>query len=100
MKLSISRAAGAGIGIAAGTMAVLVGVAPTAAASPLFCGAGRGPTAEVAVQSALDDARSSAQSMGFYGDCTIVGEPEIFETSNDPNHGHIFRAQLNATCEE
>jgi len=100
MKLSRNRCAATGLGVAAGTLALVVGVVPTAAASPLFCGAGRGPTAEVAIQSALGDAQTSAQSMGFYGDCTIVGEPQIFEAFNDPNYGHIFRAQVNATCEQ
>jgi hypothetical protein len=73
--------------------------ATPATASPLFCGAGRGLTAENAVQGALDDARNSAQSEGFYGACTLSGEPQIFETFNDPNFGHIFRAQVTVTCE-
>ena len=38
--------------------------------------------------------------MGFYGACTIVGEPQVFEVFNDPNHGHTFRAQVQATCEQ
>ena len=38
--------------------------------------------------------------MGFYGACTIVGEPQVFETFNDPNFGHVFRAQVQATCEQ
>jgi hypothetical protein len=85
--------------VTAGAMALIVGTASPAAASPLFCGASRGPTAEVAIQGALWDAQSSAQSEGFYGACTIVGEPSIFETRSDPNFGHIFRASLTATCQ-
>lgn len=98
MKLSWSTRTG--LGIAAGAASLVVLVAPTAAASPIVDGGGRGPTAQVAIQSALDDAQVTAQSMGFYGACTIVGEPQVFETFNDPNFGHVFRAQVQATCEE
>ncbi len=98
MNLFSRRRAGAALAVAAGAVALSVFAASPAAASPLFCGAGRGLTADVAIWSALDDASNSAQSMGFYGACTIVGQPEIFEVFNDPYRGHIFRAQLNATC--
>jgi hypothetical protein len=80
-------------------MTAVMLVASPAAASPLFCGAGRGLTAENAVQGAFDDAQNSAQSEGFYGACTSSGEPQIFETFDDPNFGHIFHAQVNVTCE-
>ena len=101
MKLSWNHFAGAGLGVAAGSMAlVLQAAAPTAAASPLFDGGGRGTTAQTAIRSAFDDARNTAQSVGFYGACTIVGEPQVFETFNDPNFGHVFRAQVQATCEQ
>ena len=79
-------------------MALVALAASPALASPLFCGAGRGRTADVAIQGAFWDAQNSAQSESFYGDCTIVGEPAIFETTNDPNFGHIFRASLTVTC--
>jgi hypothetical protein len=93
------RRAGAGLTVAAGAMAVVMLVASPASASPLFCGAGRGLTAENAIQGAFDDAQNSAQSVGLYGACTLVGEPQIFETFNDPNFGHIFRAQVSVSCE-
>ncbi|MGH8869900.1 MAG: hypothetical protein ACRDYU_18125 [Actinomycetes bacterium] len=100
MKLNWSRRAGAGMAIAAGSMAMVGLLSSVAAASPLVDGGGRGPTPEVAIQSALDDAQVTAVSMGFFGPCTIVGEPQVFETLNDPNFGHIFRAQVQATCEQ
>ena len=59
----------------------------------------RGLTAEVAVDGAFDDARNSAQSEGFYGACSLVGEPQIFEVFDDPYFGHIFRAQVTVSCE-
>jgi hypothetical protein len=93
------RRTGAGAVVAAGATALVMMVASPAMASPLFCGAGRGLTAENAVQGAFDDARNSAQSEGFYGACTLSGEPQIFETFDDPNFGHIFRAQVNVSCE-
>ncbi len=97
MKLSWNHFAG--FAVAAGSIALMMQGAPTAAASPLFDGGGRGPTAEVAIRSALDDAQNTAQSVGFYGACTIVGEPQVFESFNDPNFGHVFRAQVQASCE-
>lgn len=99
MNQHLGRRAGAGLVVAAGATALVMMVASPAMASPLFCGAGRGPTAEYAVQSAVDDAQVSAQSVGFYGPCTISGEPQIIETFDDPNFGHVFRAQVNVSCE-
>lgn len=85
----------------AGSVTLLGLVASPAAASDTFLadGAGRGPTAEVAVRSALGDAQTTAQSVGFFGECTIVGEPRIIETLDDPNFGHVFRAGVVASCE-
>lgn len=94
-----SRRAGAGLTTAAGVTALVMLVASPATASPLFCGAGRGLTAQNAIQGAFDDARNSAQSEGFYGACTISGEPQIFEVFDDPHLGHLFRAQVNVSCE-
>ena len=83
----------------AGSVALVGLIASPALASPLFDGGGRGLTAHVAIQSALEDAQVTAQSVGFFGSCTIVGEPQVFETVNDPNFGHVFRAQVTASCE-
>jgi hypothetical protein len=99
MRVNWSRRTGAGLGVAAGALALVALAGSPAVASPLFCGAGRGPTAQVAIQSAFWDAQITAQSVGFYGDCTIVGEPAIFETTNDPNFGHTFRASLTVSCQ-
>jgi hypothetical protein len=99
MKLSWSPRTRAGLGVAAGSMALVALVAPPAAASLLFDGGGHGPTAQVAIQRALEDAQITAQSVGFFGACTIVGEPQVFEAFNDPNFGHVFRAQVSASCE-
>jgi hypothetical protein len=97
--MKLKPTARAGLGTATGSLAMLMLAAPPAAASPLFDGGGRGPTAQVAIQSALEDAQTTAQSVGFYGACTIVGEPQVFESTNDPNFGHVFRAQVRASCE-
>jgi hypothetical protein len=82
------------VGAAATALALM---ASAASASGLWCGGGRGPTAEIAIQSAIDDARNSAAGEGLF-DCTLVGEPQVFETLNDPNFGHVFRAQVNMAC--
>jgi hypothetical protein len=98
MRSKVSGRGAAALGSIAGAMVmVLLGAGP-AAATTLFCGGGRGPTAESAVQSALDDARTSAQSMGLYGECTIVGEPFLQHVTGDPYRGDFFRAGVNATC--
>jgi hypothetical protein len=98
MRLKYSRRVGAGLAVAAGTVAMVALSASPAVASPLFSGASRGPTANIAIGGAFDDARNSAQSEGFYGACTIVGEPAVFETTNDPYFGHVFRAQVTVSC--
>ena len=99
MNLRSSRRAGAGLAVAAGATALVMLVASPATASPLFCGAGRGLSAQNAIQGAFDDAQNSAQSEGFYGACTLSGEPQVFETFNDPYFGHLFRAQVTVSCE-
>ena len=99
MNLRWGRHAGAGLAAAAGATALVMLVASPATASPLFCGAGRGLTAQTAVMGAFDDAQNSAQSSGFYGACTVSGEPQILEVFDDPYFGHIFRAQVLVSCE-
>jgi hypothetical protein len=99
MNLHWSTRAGAPLAAAAGAAALILLVASPATAGSLFTGAGRGLTAQSAVQGAFDDAQNSAQSEGFYGACTMSGEPQIFETFDDPNFGHLFRAQVTVSCE-
>jgi hypothetical protein len=86
-----------GIPLTIAAASALALVTSAASASGLWCGGGRGPTAEVAIQSAIDDARNSAAGEGLFN-CTLVGEPQVFETLNDPNFGHVFRAQVNMAC--
>jgi hypothetical protein len=98
MNVRWNRLAGPGLTAAAGAAALVMLVTSPAMASPLFCGAGRGLTAQNAIQGAFDDAQNSAQSEGFYGACTLSEEPQVFEIFDDPNFGHIFRAQVTVTC--
>jgi hypothetical protein len=81
-----------------GAVVALLGVASATATSGgmLFDGGGRGPTAEVAIRSAIDDAVTSAGGSGLYT-CTPVGEPQVFPTPNDP-FGRLFRAQATVSC--
>ena len=92
-----SRRIGFPLTTAAAAVTVLALTASAADASALWCGAGRGRTAEGAIQSAMDDARTSASGEGLFT-CELVGEPEVFESFNDPNYGHVFRAQVNMSC--
>jgi hypothetical protein len=62
----------------------------------LFDGGGYGPTAEVAIQGAIDDAGVSASASGLYN-CTLVGEPQVFPRPNDP-FGRFFNAQVTVSC--
>jgi hypothetical protein len=82
-------------GAAAATALMLA--ASTANASDLWCGGGRGLTADAAINRAIEDAKVSASSVGQFN-CELVGEPQVFETFNDPNFGHIFRAQVTLSC--
>jgi hypothetical protein len=66
-------------------------------AADLWCGGGRGLTAESAIQRAINDAETSASGAGQFT-CELVGQPQVFETFNDPNFGHIFRAQVTMSC--
>jgi hypothetical protein len=75
----------------------LLATAASAIASAIYCGGGRGPTAEVAIQSAIDDAQSSAQGDGLFT-CTLVGEPLVAFVKNDPWRGDFYRASVNMSC--
>jgi len=93
---SVGRRTGATLAVT-GVVASLAGVASADSDGKLFQGGGRGPTAEVAIQSAIDDAANSAGAEQLYT-CTQVGEPEVFESTNDPNFGHVFRAMATVSC--
>jgi hypothetical protein len=88
------RVLAAGVGVS-----LLAFLAPTASAlaGAIYCGGGYGPTAEVAVQSAIDDARNSASGDGLFN-CTLAGEPLVAFVPNDPNRGDFFRASVNMSC--
>lgn len=79
--------------------AVLAAAAPAmASGTALYCGASRGLTAEAAIQGAVDDAQTSASGDGRF-QCALVGEPQIFETFDDPYFGHLFRASVTMDCQ-
>jgi hypothetical protein len=101
MRGNMGRRAATALAVA-GAVASLPGLASAATGSndsngKLFLGGGRGPTAEVAIRSAIDDGATSASAEGLYT-CTPVGEPQVFETLNDPNFGHTFRAMATVSC--
>ena len=98
MNLRWGRRVGVGLGLTAGAMTMVILAASPALASPVFCGAARGLTAQTAIQGAIDDAQVSAQSEGFYGVCVTVGAPQVFKTFNDPFFGHLFRASVTVSC--
>lgn len=79
------------------TIAVLALTTSAATASSLYCGAARGLTAEVAIQGAIEDAENSASGDGLFT-CTLVGDPQVFETFDDPYFGHLFRASVTMSC--
>lgn len=93
--------AGAKLAVAvAGATALLMLVTSPATASPIFCGAAWGRTADIALQGAIDDATYSARTMGYYGPCTLADEPQISEAFDDPYSGHVFYASVNLNCEQ
>ncbi|TMR04734.1 hypothetical protein ETD83_08080 [Actinomadura soli] len=80
-------------------VAFLASTAAAPAGSVLVDGGGFGPTRPTALDAALDDARATAQSIGYYGPCVIVGDPQVFFDPADP-YGRFYRAQLQASCED
>jgi hypothetical protein len=87
---SVGRRPGAALAVTA-VVVSLLGAAPSARAASdgmLFTGGGRGPSADVAIRRAIDDATTSASAYQLYT-CTLVGEPQVFESTNDPNFGHV-----------
>jgi hypothetical protein len=97
---SLGRGASALAVVGTAVAALAVAAPPALASSPSsmeFLGGGRGPTAEVAIQHAIWDAQTSASAYQLFT-CTPVGEPSVFETVNDPNFGHVFRAMASVSC--
>ncbi len=80
--------------VAAVAVLVLAGVV---AASPLYCGSGRGSTPEAAIKKAIYDAQVSADGDGLYT-CTIVGEPTVWFVPYETYPGGYYRAGVNMTC--
>ncbi len=84
-------------------VAVLTGVAVlvlagVVAASPLYCGSGRGPTPEYAIKKAIYDAEVSAEGDGLLT-CTVVGEPTVWFVPNAAYPaGGFYRAGVNMAC--
>ena len=77
-------------------VAVLV-LAGVVAASPLYCGSGRGPTPEYAIKKAIYDAKVSAEGDGLLT-CTLVGEPIVWFVPYEANPGGFYRAGVNMAC--
>ncbi len=77
-------------------VAVLV-LAGVAAADPLYCGGGRGPTPEYAINQAIDDAEASAEGDGLYT-CTVVGQPSVWFVPYEHHQGGFYRAGVNMAC--
>jgi hypothetical protein len=61
-----------------------------------FTGGAFGPTADVAIQSAIEDARTSASAYRLFT-CQLADEPMIFPGPN-PAWGRNFTAQVTVAC--
>jgi hypothetical protein len=100
MMLRTGRRTG-GTLAATGAVASLLALGSPAALADssgmLFTGGGRGPTAEVAIRRAIEDATVSASAYQLYT-CTLVGQPQVFERTDDPNFGHVFRSEATVSC--
>jgi hypothetical protein len=84
------------IALGAGLSAVAV-LAPTAVAGVFYCGGGYGPTADLAIRAAIEDAENSASGDRLFA-CTLLGEPFVGFVQNDPYRGDFYRASVNMTC--
>jgi hypothetical protein len=95
---TVGRRTGAPLAVIAVVVSLLGASSATAAPDGmLFTGGGRGLSADAAIRRAIDDAVISASAYQLF-DCTLVGEPQVFESTNDPNFGHIFRAEATVSC--
>lgn len=94
-RRAVSTLAAAGVAVSV----LAVGAPPATADSSakLFLGAGRGLTADVAIQGAIWDAEASAGAEQLFT-CALVGEPTVFESTDDPTFGHVFRAMVELSC--
>jgi hypothetical protein len=97
MLRAVVRRTGATLAVTGVALAGAASSAPADSGGMLFEGGGRGPTAEVAIRAAIDDAATSASAYQLYT-CNPVGEPQVFERFDDPNFGHVFRAQATVFC--
>ncbi|MCP2337180.1 hypothetical protein [Actinomadura rupiterrae] len=96
MTLS-SRTTRGALFAAGATAALLAAAGPALASTVQYCGAGRGPTRDIAVQAAIDDAKDSARDEG-HGNCVLAGDPHVDEVFNDPTFGHVFFASATLNC--
>jgi hypothetical protein len=94
---TIGRRLGTALAVAGAVVSLPLASAGADSSGKEFLGGGRGPTAEVAINRAITDAEISASAEQLYT-CTPVGEPQVFETLNDPNFGHVFRAMATVSC--
>ena len=84
--------------VAATAACLLAAVAPAMASPALYGGGGIGPTAEVAIQTAIADAENSASTDGRFS-CVLVGEPLVAHILDDPDRGDFWRASVEMLCE-
>jgi hypothetical protein len=85
--------------VAAAILCSLPASSPVAGAQSsgmYFDGGGSGPTAEVAVRRAIEDAEVSASAYQLFT-CEQVGEAQIFPRPND-QFGRFFGAQVRVFC--
>lgn len=87
--------AGGAVGLLAACTLATASVA--AAEQPReFTGGGRGPTVEVAVNAAIEDALSYASGEGLFT-CAVVGRPQRFPAYSS-ERGHYWRAMATVSC--
>ena len=82
--------------VAATALLSLVVTSPAGSSQLLFTGGGFGPTADVAIQSAIWDAEASASYYQLF-DCQLAGEILVF-TRPSPRWSRNFTAQVTIAC--
>ncbi|MGC0420128.1 hypothetical protein [Embleya sp. AB8] len=98
MTSSSTRLTRGGLFVAGLAAALLSAAAPAmASGTTLYCGAGMGSTADIALRAAIDDAQGTAHTDGRYS-CTPAAAPQISEVFDDPYRGHVFYASVTMNC--
>jgi hypothetical protein len=96
-RMRFVRKSRAALAVACTGLFLAAASASAGGAAKLFTGGGYGTTPELAIQSAIEDAKNSASAEQLYT-CVLVGEPQTFGPRPGPKGGVRFTAEATVSC--